>query len=146
MTTIYAEVEINAPKELVWDALIVKENWMYWNTFLYDCKPSQHFQPGQKVSLSLRRLTEDEETEFEGLVTLLQSEVCLQLVSSLPGLRNEHIFELQEIGFRRTKYIHKERFSGILSRVFVPFIREDEQKGIQRMARELKRYVETQLC
>jgi hypothetical protein len=52
------------------------------------------------------------------------------------------MFELQEIGVGRTKYIHKGNYSGILSRVFVPFIREDERRGIQRMARELKRYVE----
>jgi hypothetical protein len=53
------------------------------------------------------------------------------------------VFELQEIGVGRTKYVHKNHFSGILTRVFLPFIREDEKRGIQRMARELKRYVES---
>ena len=142
MASLYSEIEINASKQIVWQALIMKEEWMYWNTFLFDCDRYQHFHPGREVSLSLRRLPEEEETEFQPLVTLMQPETCLKWVSSIPGLRNEHIFELQEIGIRRTKYVHKDHFSGILQKVFLPFIKEDEQRGMKRMARELKRYVE----
>jgi hypothetical protein len=76
------------------------------------------------------------------LITRVQPNICLAWVSSIPGFRNEYVFELQEIGVGRTKYVHKTSYSGVLTRVFLPFIREDEQRGIQRMARELKRYVE----
>ncbi len=142
MATLYAEIEINAPKHLVWQALIAKERWRYWNTFLYDCDRTKHFQPGKKVFLSLRRLPADEETEFEAEVIYMQPEFCLKWVSYIPGLRNEQVFELQEIGLNRTKYLHKDLFSGVLSKVFVPFVREDEVIGLRRMARELKFYVE----
>jgi hypothetical protein len=142
MASLYTEIDINAPKHKVWGVLLQKEQWKYWNTFLFDCDSNLPFQQGQEVSLSLRRLPKEEETEFEPLVTRIQPEVCLSWVSSIPGFRNEYVFELQEIGVGRTKYVHKNNYSGILTRVFLPFIREDELRGIQRMARELKRYVE----
>lgn len=143
MASLYTEVDINAPKHQVWQVLFQKDQWKHWNTFLFDCDSSVPFQKGQEVFLSLRRLPNEEETEFEPLVTRVQPNVCLSWVSSIPGFRNEYVFELQEIGVGRTKYVHKNNYSGILTRVFLPFIREDEQRGIQRMARELKRYVES---
>ena len=143
MPSLYAEIEINASRRRVWQALWRKEQWLYWNTFLYDCDPKQTFEQGQEVSLSLRRRPGDEETEFQPRITLVQPEVCLKWVSSIPGFTNEHIFQLQETGRERTKYIHQENFSGLLTRVFYPFMRQDEQQGIRRMARELKRYAES---
>lgn len=142
MASLYTEIDINAPKQRVWQVLFQKDQWKYWNTFLFDCDSKLRFQQGQYVSLSLRRLPQDEETEFDPLVTGIQPEVYLKWVSSIPGFRNEYVFELQEIGVSRTKYVHKSHFSGILTRVFLPFVREDEQRGMQRMARELKRYAE----
>ena len=143
MASLYAEVDIDAPKQRVWKALFQKDQWKYWNTFLFDCDSNVPFRQGQAVLLSLRRLPQDEETEFEPLVTRVQPDICLSWVSSIPGFRSESVFELQEIGVGRTKYVHKNHYSGMLTRVFLPFIREDEQRGIKRMARELKRYVET---
>lgn len=142
MATLYVEIEINAPKQRVWQVLFQKEHWKHWNTFLYDRDPSAPFKQGQEVVLSLRRLPGEEETEFQPLVTLVQPGVCLSWVAAISGYRNEYVFELQEIGVNRTKYIHKDNYSGLLSRVFLPWIRQDEQQGIRRMARELKRYVE----
>lgn len=142
MASLYAEVEIEASKERVWQVLIQKEQWKYWNTFLFDCDPSQPFQQRQEVSLSLRRLPAEEETEFQPMVTLLQPNICLKFTSSILGLKNEHSFELLEIGIRRTRYVHRDSYTGILSRFFLPFLREDELQGMRRMARELKRYSE----
>jgi hypothetical protein len=143
MASLYTEINISAPKQRVWQVLIQKDRWKHWNTFLFDCDSKVPFQQGKEVFLSLRRLPNEEETQFEPLVTRVQPNICLSWVSSIPGFRNEYMFELQEIGVGRTKYVHKTDYSGILTRAFLPFIREDEQQGIQRMARELKRYVES---
>lgn len=142
MASLYTEIDINAPKSRVWQALFHKHQWQRWNTFLFDCDSSQPFRQGQEVFLSLRRMPDEEETEFEPLVTIVKPDICLSWVSAIPGFRNEYVFELQEIGVNRTKYVHKTNYSGILTSVFLPFIREDERQGIQRMARELRRYVE----
>jgi hypothetical protein len=142
MPSIYAEIEINSSRRQVWEALLRKEAWRYWNTFLYDCDPQRPLKQGQEVWLSLRRLPGDEETEFQPLVTIVQPEFCLKWVSSLPGFVSEHVFELQAIGRDRTFYIHRENFSGLFSRIVLPHIRQDERQGLRRMARELKEYSE----
>ncbi|MBD1998474.1 SRPBCC domain-containing protein [Oculatella sp. FACHB-28] len=141
MPSLYVEIEIDAPRSAVWQALLNKQDWLRWNTFLYDRDPVQPFEQGKMVWLSLKRVSREEETEFQPTITLLQPEVCLQWLSSAPGFRNEHVFELLDIG-KRTKYIHRENFSGPLTRLFFPFIRQDEQQGLRRMAQELKQYVE----
>ncbi|PSN17589.1 hypothetical protein C7271_16925 [filamentous cyanobacterium CCP5] len=142
MPSFYAEIDINTPRFEVWDALIHKEEWHHWNTFLYDGDPSRPFVQGTEVLLALRRLEGEEATEFQPKVTLMQPDSCLRWVSKVPGLRSEHVFELAVIGPNRTRYIHRERLSGLLSRLFFPFIRKDEKQGLRRMAYQLKRYAE----
>lgn len=142
MPSLYTQIEINAPRPLVWQTLLHKEHWLKWNTYLYDRDPTKPFVQGRIVQLSLRRSREEAETEFEPRVTLLQPEVCLRWLYAVPGFRSEHIFELQEIDRHRTKYIHQEHLSGIVARFSLSFLRQDEQQGLKRMARELKHYVE----
>lgn len=142
MPTLYAEIDINAPQSVVWDALIRKDQWRFWNTFLYDCDPSLMLARGNEIFLSMQRLEGDEETEFQPVITMMRSPYLMKWVSTIPGLRSEHVFELQETVPGRTRYIHRETFSGILSKVFLPFIRQDERQGLRRMAQQLKLYVE----
>jgi hypothetical protein len=142
MPTLYTEIEINASRSRVWQTLTRKDGWKYWNTFLYDCDPHLAFTQGREVWLSVRRLPGESETEFQPIVTLMQPDVCLKWSSSIPGFVNEHVFELQAIGRDRTRYVHQENFSGTLTRLILPFIRQAEQQGIRRMACELKRYSE----
>lgn len=142
MPSLYAEIEISAPQSVVWQALIRKENWLKWNTFLYDRNPKIPFVQGKKVYLSLRRQREETETEFEPQILLLLPESCLRWVYSAPGFRSEHLFELQQVDRNRTKYLHRETWSGVMTPVFLSFLRKDEQQGLRRMAHELKYYIE----
>ncbi len=127
----------------VWDALVRKEDWRYWNTFLYDCDPRSNFMLGREVFLAMQRIEGDADTEFQPVVTTLRPGSCLRWVSKIPGLKTEHSFEMQEITPGRTRYLHRDIFMGPLSGVFLPFIREDERDGLRRMASQLKRYVES---
>jgi len=142
MPTLYAEIDINAPQSVVWDTLIRKEQWRFWNTFLYDCDPGLPIARGSEIYLSMQRLEGDEETEFQPLITMLRPPTMMRWVATIPGLRSEHIFELRESVPGRTRYLHRETFSGMLSKVFLPFIRQDERQGIRRMAQQLKLHVE----
>lgn len=142
MPSLHTEIEIDASRHKVWRVLLHKEHWAQWNSFLFDRDASIPFKQDQEVMLSLWRSVGEERGEFQPLVTVVQPEVCLGWVSEIPGFRCENLFELVEIGVGRTKYIHRENFSGWLTRLFLPFIREDERRGMERMARELKRYVE----
>ncbi|MEO0540250.1 MAG: hypothetical protein AAFZ80_05210 [Cyanobacteria bacterium P01_A01_bin.105] len=142
MPSLYAEIEINAAPNQVWDALMRKENWRYWNTFLFDGDPNERFRIGHEVFLAMQRIEGDEYTEFQPIVTVVRPDMCLRWVSRIPGLRTEHSFELMETAPGRTRYLHRDNFSGVLSNVFLPFIRQDERQGLRRMADQLKRYVE----
>ena len=145
MPTLYAEIDINAPQSVVWDALIRKDQWRYWNTFLYDCEPGLPMARGSEIYLSMQRLEGDEETEFQPLITMMRPPTMLRWTATIPGLRSEHIFELRETVPGRTRYLHRETFSGILSKVFLPFIRQDERQGLRRMAQQLKMHVENNI-
>ncbi|MEM6449354.1 MAG: hypothetical protein AAF703_03470 [Cyanobacteria bacterium P01_D01_bin.105] len=142
MPTLYAEIDINAPQSVVWDTLIRKDQWRFWNTFLYDCDPGLPIARGSEIYLSMQRLEGDEETEFQPLITMLRPPMMMRWISTIPGLRSEHIFELRETVPGRTRYLHRETFSGVLSKVFLPFIRQDERQGLRRMAQQLKMHVE----
>ena len=142
MPSLHTTIEIAASRQQVWQALIRKDTWKYWNTFLYDCDARRPFAEGREVFLALRRVLGEEETEFQPIVTLLQPEVSLQWKAAIPGFVSRQMFELQTIGRDRTQYIHQEKFSGVMTRLFLPFIRHDEHQGIKRMAWELKQYVE----
>lgn len=142
MPTLYTEIEINVARSMVWEAIIQKDEWRRWNTFLFDGDPALPIRQGQEIFLSARRLEDDEPTDFEPLVTLVQPPTCLRWITRMPGFRSEQVFELQDLGPTRTRYIHQERFKGVLAGVFLPFIRDDERQGIKRMAWQLKRYLE----
>lgn len=142
MPTLHTEIEINAPRAVVWEALVRKDEWRRWNTFLFDADPALPIRQGQEIFLSVRRLEDDESTDFEPLITLVQPPVCLRWIARIPGFKSEHSFEIQDIGPTRTLYTHQERYRGALSSLFLPFIRQDEKQGMKRMARQLKRYVE----
>lgn len=142
MPTLYTEIEIRAARSQIWQILIAKDRWKYWNTFLYDCDPSLPFVEGRDVALSLLRNPGEEEVQFRPIVTLVQPNYCLKWLSTIPGLRNEHVLELQDIGVNQTRFLYQQNFSGTLARFLLPFIRQDERRGIQRMAWELKQYAE----
>ncbi|MCU0570743.1 MAG: SRPBCC domain-containing protein [Oculatellaceae cyanobacterium Prado106] len=142
MPSLYASVDIQAPRAVVWRSLIHKETWLQWNTFLYDRDPDRPFAQGRTVNLSFRRQGEEAETEFEAKITLLQPGFCLRWVSIAPGYRSEHTFELQDIDRDRTRYTHQETLSGLITHMMLPFLRKDQQQGIRRMARQLKYFAE----
>ncbi|MGI0494597.1 SRPBCC domain-containing protein [Alkalinema pantanalense CENA528] len=142
MPTLYHETLISAPRQAVWEALVYKDRWRFWNTFLYDCSPKLSFQAGQSIVLALRRVPGDDPVEFKATVTQLQPTFNLHWKASIPGFRSDVALELQDVGPAVTKYLYQERFSGWVSRFALSFIKEDQLRGIRRMSGELKDYVE----
>ncbi|MBF2080372.1 MAG: SRPBCC domain-containing protein [Synechococcales cyanobacterium T60_A2020_003] len=142
MPSLSTEITIRAARSQVWQALIHKERWLYWNTFLFDRDPARPLSAGNHVMLSVRRTEDDDEIEFQSYITVVQPNACLQWLSTAPGFKSQHSFELQDVDVDVTRYRHQERFSGAMSSLLLPFIRRDELQGLRRMAHELKNYVE----
>lgn len=142
MPSLYTETIIHAPRAVVWQALVRKQDWLKWNTFLFDRQPEQAFQEGRSLLLSVRRVEGGDEIEFEASVNRVQENCYLRWRSSVPGLWNEHSFELQDVGVNLTQCMHRNRFDGLVAPMILPFIRQDEQRGMRRMAQELRQYAE----
>jgi len=108
---------------------------------LYDQAPTVAFSPSASVKLAMRRLPNEAKLRFTARVVHFHPEVCLRWVAIAPGYRSEHQFEL-ETADGITRYHHQEIITGAMSKLIVPFIRQDELRGLRRMALDLKQYVE----
>ncbi|MEB3230230.1 MAG: SRPBCC domain-containing protein [Leptolyngbyaceae bacterium] len=144
MPTLRVELDLDVPCSFVWETLCRNDHWYQWNSFLFDRHPNQTLTLGHSLVLSLQRIPSESETKFQAIVTHVEPDTRLQWIAIAPGYRSKHTFELYDLGPHRTKYIHKETVSGLLSPLFFPFIKKDEQRGIRRMAMELKDYAEAQ--
>jgi hypothetical protein len=142
MPSLQTELIINTPVDHVWEVLCRKENWMYWNTYLYDCSFRVPLQEGSTTLLSLRRVDGDEPIEFQAQIRIYQPPFCLSWVAKIPGFKNKTTFDLQDIGQGCTRYSHQESYSGTFSRLALRWVREDQHRGMRRMARELKTHAE----
>jgi hypothetical protein len=142
MPTLYTEILIEAPRQAVWEALVYKDRWRFWNTFLYDCSPRLGFVPGKEILLAVRRVPGDEPIEFRAKVRTVMDGYGVQWKAAIPGFASEVSMELQELGQGRTKYLYQEKVSGAIGRFALSFIRDDQMRGMRRMAQELKLYSE----
>ena len=142
MPTLYTETIIYAPRQTVWEAIVYKDRWRFWNTFLYDCSPRLGFVPGKEVLLAVRRVSGDEPIEFRAKVRSVMDGYGVQWRAAVPGFSSEVSIEVQDVGDDRTKYLYQEKISGLAGRFALSFIREDQTRGMGRMAQELRQYVE----
>ncbi|NJK38852.1 MAG: SRPBCC domain-containing protein [Oscillatoriales cyanobacterium RM2_1_1] len=143
MVTLRTEIEIVAPPSTVWHTLYHQEEWERWNTFLFATAIEPGFQVNQLVRLVVCRSAGEGKVEFQSRVEQVQPQVCLAWVSQTRGFRSESRFELEAVNPQRTRYLHTEAFSGWLAGLLLPFMGQAEQEGMERMAAELKRYLES---
>ena len=80
----YGSVKINAPPEVVYDALLNVSEYKDWNTFVYDVKITKNANPhgrkdgaanrlhGGTCMIFYRKLTDDDKREARQVVTLLE--------------------------------------------------------------------------
>ncbi|MGF1492878.1 MAG: SRPBCC domain-containing protein [Microcoleaceae cyanobacterium] len=148
MPTLRAEIEIQAPKSMVWAALCDKKSWQYWNTFLFDggsvdTELNPLFTEKKSTHLMVCRSLGEGKVAFQPNVQQVQPESILSWSAKATGFQVESQFELQDINAQSTRYIHTEIFSGWLVRLIFPFMAADEQAGMTKMAAELKQYLES---
>lgn len=142
MSSVYLSADIAAPQSLVWRILTRKERWYRWNTYLFDLDRGLSFAPGREVWLGFQRLPTEKTTAFRPVVTGFSPERFLCWDNRVPGLHTQTRFDLQALGPERTQYSYSYQGSGPLDRLVLPLLRQDERRGGQRMARELKAYAE----
>ena len=139
---IETEIEINAPAERVWKVLTDFHAHPSWNPFIKELRGKPAV--GEKLRVSIQPpggkgmvfkptvLTADENRELRWLGRLL-----------MPGLFDgEHYFRIEPIDENRVRFIHGEKFSGLLVRLFEKSLDTGTLAGFREMNEALKKRAE----
>jgi hypothetical protein len=137
------EIEINAPIEKVWAAIIDFENYKNWNsqlTFL-----GGTIQPNGKLHLKLSAAGADP-YEFKPDISYWQENKQFAWIAKtgLPRIFDgEHFFELKDLGNGKTRVTNREEYRGVLSQLFrqLPMMKTAPE-GFRKMNTELKNFLE----
>ena len=143
MSQLKTEIVLNASKEKVWDTLTDLKQYANWNPFIVSSKGEAVV--GQR--LTNKMVNKGKATVFSPIVTKVdQYREFEWLGSGLLGMfKGRHYFILEDLGNGKTKLIHGEYFSGLLSGLIMKFIGEDTLQNFQAMNKALKAQVEVQV-
>jgi hypothetical protein len=137
-----SEIEINSYPESVWKILTDFATYDQWNPFINQIigLPTEGSKidifietpSGKNIKNSPRINKEEEGRELRWFGK-----------SSLPGFLNaEHIFTIEELQPESVRFIQREVFDGLLTRLFGKSLDTDVMQGFQNMNDALKKRAE----
>ena len=127
MFEIVSDIEIDAPPSRVWSALTDFHSFPDWNPFVRHIEGEP--RKGQRLRVTIHP-PGGKQVTFSPTVVAAHTTWELRWLGHLlfPGLFDgEHYFRIHELGEGRSRFVHGERFTGLL----VPFLR----KGLDTMTR-----------
>ena len=142
MKEVRSEIEINSYPESVWRILIDFGAYDQWNPFINKIigAPTE----GSKIDIYIETPS-GKNRKYSPRITKVQEGRELRWFgkSSLPGFLNaEHIFTIEELQPERVRFIQRELFDGLLTRVFGKGVDTDIRQGFQDMNDALKKRAE----
>lgn len=137
------EIEINADRQTVWNAIIDFPNYRVWNTQL--AYLGGDVSPNGKLHLKLS-VNGTDPYEFRPSISQWRENekfAWLSLTAIPKVFDGEHFFELKSLQNGNTWLINREVYSGVLSLFMksLPMMKE-APAGFKKMNRELKTYIE----
>jgi hypothetical protein len=138
MQEIRTEIEIEAPVSEVWSILADFERHPQWNPFIRHI--SGELRLGTRLQVRLGPPGK-RTMAFKPIVQMVEPGHSFRWLGHLlvPGLFDgEHIFELEAAGAHTTRFIQREKFSGILVGLFRKSIDSDIKSGFIAMNEALK--------
>lgn len=141
MKEIQTEIRIGATPEEVWRVLTDFGAYTQWNPFVKSVKGE--LKEGARLEIFVQ-IPEGRGMKFKPKVLRVEPARELRWLGSLPipGLFNgEHIFRLEQAGAGSTRFLHGERFTGLV----IPFIGgtlDKTRRGYELMNAALKARVE----
>ena len=133
MLELRTETEIGGPVDRVWQVLTDFESFPDWNPFIRSIRGKA--VEGSRLDVLLGA-SGTRPMRFRPKVLKVVPNRELRWLGRLvlPRLFDgEHIFELEAVGPRRTKFVQSERFRGI----FVPFLRGSLERDVRRGFEEM---------
>jgi hypothetical protein len=139
---VHSEIEINSFPENIWRILIDFAAYDQWNPFIN--KIIGVPKEGSKIEVYIESRS-GKNRKYSPRITKVEEGRELRWFgkSSLPGFLNaEHIFTIEELQPVRVRFIQREVFSGLLTRIFGKGVDTDIRQGFQDMNNALKKRAE----
>ena len=141
MKEIRTEIEIESNITNVWNVLMNFEDHPKWNPFIKEISGQQNV--GNKLTVSIKPPDGNGMT-FKPVISVLDPEKEFRWIGKflISGIFDgEHFFILESIDDNKTKFIHGEKFSGILVS-FTGKMLEKTKEGFHSMNRAIKKECE----
>ena len=138
MNEVFSEIEIQAPAERVWQALIDFANYQKWNPFIR--RISGQPKEGKRLRIHME-LPGTKGRTFRPKILKAEPKHELRWLGRLliPGLFDgDHIFTIEPIGSKRVRFVQREIFSGILVSFLLQGLDEKVRLGFEQMNQALK--------
>jgi hypothetical protein len=137
-----SEIEINSYPESVWKILTDFATYDQWNPFINQIigLPTE----GSKIDIYIETPS-GKNRKYSPRITKVEEGRELRWFgkSSLPGFLNaEHIFTIEELQPESVRFIQREVFNGLLTRLFGKGPDTDVMQGFQDMNDALKKRAE----
>ena len=142
MKEVRSEIEINSYPESVWNILIDFAAYDQWNPFINRVVGAA--TEGSKIDIYIETPS-GKNRKYSPRITRIEEGRELRWFgkSSLPGFLNaEHIFTIEELQPERVRFIQREVFNGLLTRVFGKGVDTDIKQGFEDMNDALKKRAE----
>ncbi len=142
MKEVRSEIEINSYPEIVWKILTDFASYDQWNPFINKIigLPTE----GSKIEIYIETPS-GKNRKYSPRITKVEEARELRWFgkSSLPGFLNaEHIFTIEELQPESVRFIQREVFDGLLTRLFGKGLDTDVMQGFQDMNDALKKRAE----
>jgi hypothetical protein len=142
MREIRNEIEINSYPESVWGILIDFPAYDQWNPFIN--KITGFPKMGEKIHIYLKTAS-GKKRRYSPRITKVEEgrELRWYGKGSLPGFLNaEHIFTIEEVRPGLVRFIQRETFVGLLTRLLGKNFDADIIQGFREMNHALKKRAE----
>ncbi len=134
---IATSIEIDRPAAEVWAALVDRDGYPHWNTFIRSWTGD--------LAVGARQVVRIEPTETSGqtfrpsIIELQPGRLLVWLGRvAIPGLLDgRHRFEVEPIDEHRSRFVHSEVLSGVLVPLFRRMLTVDTPAAFSRMNAEL---------
>jgi len=137
-----ASVEIDAPREVVWAALVDFESYPRWNPFTTSVRTDLEIGAPVSLGVAMPGRSYSDRVEWVNLVEPGRT-ICWGMMLGHPALLVANRWQtLSEVGEGRTRYHTVDRFSGLFVPVMMAIYAEPMRRGFESVGLGLKGWVE----
>lgn len=129
---------INADPDIVWDVLMDFYNYEEWSPFIKRIEGEP--EVGNKLKVRMQH-TEGKEMTFKPRVLVKEKSREFRWLGKVgPGglFNGEHYFIIEPAGEKRTRFVHGERFTGLLVPMLWRSLNTDTRRGFMEFNKAIK--------